>query len=144
MWSHYADKHSGICIGFNFPHRYDDKFILCPVKYLKKLKELDGATDVYRVILYWLTSKSIRWEYEKEIRAISRSENQETEHEYINYEIKYVKEIIFGCNVPGKKIEQAILKIKNSNLDFDKISIKRMIINENDFLLTDKIIKPSR
>ncbi|MFO8147554.1 MAG: DUF2971 domain-containing protein, partial [Gillisia sp.] len=49
MWSHYADKHSGICIGFNFPHRYDDKFILCPVKYLRKLKELDGATDVYRV-----------------------------------------------------------------------------------------------
>ena len=61
MWSHYADKHSGICIGFNFPHKYDEKFILSPVKYLGELKELDGATDVNRVILYWMTTKSIRW-----------------------------------------------------------------------------------
>ncbi len=143
MWSHYADKHSGICVGFNFPHKYDDRFILCPVKYLDELKELDGATDLYRVILYWLTTKSIRWQHEKEIRAISRCKNQKLEHEYINYESKYVKEIIFGCNVPDQKINEAIEKIRKSNLDFNKITIKKMIINENDFLLTDKIIKPS-
>ena len=143
MWSHYADKHSGICIGFNFPYKYEDKFILCPVKYLDELKELDGATDIYRVILYWLTTKSIRWKHEKEIRAITRCKNQKLEYEYINYESKYVKEIIFGCNVPDKKINEAIEKIRKSNLDFNKITIKKMIINENDFLLTDKIIKPS-
>ena len=141
MWSHYADKHSGICVGFNFPHKYDNKFILCPVKYLNELKELDGATDIYRVILYWLTSKSIRWEYEKEIRAISRCKSPKTDHEYITYDSRYIKEIIFGCNVTDKKIEEAILKIKRSNLDFNNLTIKRMIINEEDFLLTDRMIK---
>ncbi|MFB6342358.1 DUF2971 domain-containing protein [Saccharicrinis sp. FJH62] len=144
MWSYYADKHSGICIGFNFPHKYDGKFILCPVKYLAELRELDGATDLYRIILYWLTTKSIRWKYEKEIRAISRCKDQKSEHEYINYESKYVKEIIFGCNVPDKKIEEAIEKIRKSNLDFNNITIKRMIINENNFLLSEKTIKPCK
>lgn len=143
MWSHYANKHSGICIGFNFPHKYEDKFILCPVKYLNEIKELDGTIDVYRVLLYWMTTKSIRWKYEKEIRAIYRCRNQKSDYEDINYESKYVKEIIFGCNVPDKKIEEAILRIKKSNLDFENITIKKMVINENDFLLTDKIIKPS-
>ena len=143
MWSHYADKHTGICVGFNFPHKYDDKFILCPVKYLDELKELDGTTDIYRVILYWLTTKSIRWKHEQEIRAISRCQNQNIEHEYINYDSKYVKEIIFGCNVPDKKIKETIEKIRKSNLDLKRITIKKMVVNENDFLLTDKIIKPS-
>jgi len=143
MWSHYANKHTGICIGFDLPHKYEDKFILSPVRYLNEIKELDCTTNVHRVILYWLTTKSIRWDYEKEIRAISRCGNQKSEHEYINYESKYVKEIIFGCNVPEKNIEAAILKIKKSNLYYDNITIKKMIINEKDFLLTDKIIKPS-
>ncbi len=143
MWSHYADKHSGICIGFNFPVKYDNKFILCPVKYLSKIKELDGTTDVNRVVLYWLTTKSKRWEYEKEIRAIARSENEKSDFEYINYETKYVKEIIFGCNVSDKKIEEALLKIKKSKLNLEGITIKKMIIDQNNFLLTSKIIKHS-
>lgn len=143
MWSHYANKHTGICIGFNFPHKYDNKFILCPVKYIDQIKELDGETDVYRVILYWLTTKSIRWSHEQEIRAISRCKNQNMENEYINYESKYVKEIIFGCNVPDKKIKETIEKIRKSNLDINKITIKKMIINEDDFLLTHKVLKTS-
>ncbi len=143
MWSHYADKHSGICVGFNFPHNYEERFILCPVKYLSELKELDGTTDVYRIILYWLTTKSIRWQYEKEIRAINKCKNKELLHEYIKYDSKYLKEIIFGCNVSDEKIEKAIMLIKKSNLNYKKITFKRMIINENNFLLTEKIIKPS-
>ena len=95
-----------------------------------------------RIILYWLTTKSIRWEYEKEIRAIRRSNNKKPFYEYINYDSKYIKEIIFGCNVSNKKIENAIAKIKKSNLNYKRITFKRMKINDNDFLLTEEIIKP--
>ncbi len=142
MWSYYADKHSGICIGFDFPHYYEDKFILCPVKYIEELKPLDGKTDFNRVILYWLTTKSIRWKYEYEIRAITKSKTKD-KHELVNFDSQYVKEIIFGCNVSNQKINEALVKLRKSNLPYDKIKIKRMEINEKNFLLKEKIIKPS-
>lgn len=141
MWSHYAEKHSGICVGFNFPHNYEEKFILCPVKYFRELKELDGTTDVYRIILYWLTTKSIRWQYEKENRAITKSKNKDLSYEYIKYDSKYIKEIIFGVNVSGEKINKAITLIKKSNINYKRIIFKRMRINENNFLLTEEIIE---
>lgn len=142
MWSHYADKHSGICIGFDFPHKYEDKFILCPVKYLDVLKSIDGMTDVYRVIIYWLTTKSIRWEYEHEIRAITKCKTSEN-HELVKFDPKYIKEIIFGCNVTDKEVKEGINKIRKSGLNLDRITIKRMRIDENNFLLKEEIIKPS-
>jgi len=142
MWSHYADKHSGICIGFNFPHKYDDKFVLCPVKYLDELKPIDGTTDVLRVIMYWLTTKSIRWDYEQEIRAITKSK-MNSKNELIEFDPKYIREIIFGCNVTDTEFNNGIKKIKKSGLDLDTVIIKRMRINEQNFLLKDEIIKPS-
>ncbi len=139
MWSHYADKHSGICIGFDFPHRYADKFIMCPVKYLNELNALDGKTDNLRIIMYWLTTKSIRWQYEHEIRAISKSKTSE-KHELINFDAQYVKEIIFGCNVSNLKIFNAIRKLKKNNLVFEKVVFKRMRIDETNFLLKEEIL----
>lgn len=141
MWSHYAEKHSGICVGFNFPHHYKDKFILCPVKYIHELKPLEGTIDVHRVILYWLTTKSICWKHEEEIRAIAKCKNKHEKHEIINFDSSYIKEIIFGCNVTNEKIAQALICLKKSNLNLEGITIKRMRINENDFLLKEEVIK---
>jgi len=142
MWSHYAQKHSGMCIGFDFPFIYPEKFVLAPVKYVPELRALDGNTSLSRVILYWLTTKSERWKYEEEIRAIARTSNTE-KTELIEFEPKYVTEIIFGCNIDQNKIDQGIKKIKNSDLDFDKLMIKRMVIDTNTFLLKEELIKPS-
>ena len=141
MWSHYADKHSGICIGYEFPPIYKDNFILCPVKYLDALKEIEGTVDVERVILYWLTTKSMRWEYEKEIRAITKCKYPDSEHEYINYDSRYIKEVIFGCNVSAQDIELAIRKIKDGIENFRNITFKRMKVDEDTFLLNSEIIQ---
>ena len=143
MWSHYANKHTGICIGFDFPHHYHDKFILCPVKYINELRSLEGTIEVHKVVLYWLTTKSIRWNYEKEIRAITRCKDKNQEHEFINFDSSYVKEIIFGCNVTNTQITNALKVLRKSNLIYDNITIKRMRINEKNFLLKEEIIKPS-
>lgn len=139
MWSHYGKKHAGVCIGFEFPHQFEDKFILCPVKYLTRISPIDGNTDINRSILYWLTTKSKRWEYEQEIRAIT---NRSSSNEYmdIHFDAKFVKEIIFGCKIPDQMIKSTMLKIKKSNLLGDKITFKKMVIDETTFLLKDKII----
>jgi hypothetical protein len=141
MWSHYADKHNGICVGFDFRHRYGEKFILCPIRYLDEIKSLDGETDVNRIIMYWLTTKSRRWAYEEEIRAIAISTETE-DVEFINYEPKYIKEIIFGSNVSQQKIDSTILKIKESRISNSNILYKRMKIDTETFLLKEEIIIP--
>ncbi len=140
LWSHYAKKHSGICIGFDFPPVYENKFTLCPIRYSKEIKEIDGGVDMRRLIPYWLTIKSERWIYEQEIRAIAESQAANEPYEYINYDAKYIKEVIFGCNVKNKKIREAKEKIKRSDLPFENIIFKRMNIDKETFLLKEETI----
>ncbi len=140
MWSHYADKHNGICVGFDFPHEYPEKFILSTVKYLDKIKALDGETDTNKIILYWLTTKSERWCYEEEVRAITKSKNK-SDFEFVNYDMDRIREIIFGCNVSQVKIENAIKRIKKSKLPHKKITFKRMRVDTNTFLLKEELVK---
>lgn len=140
LWSHYAKKHSGICIGFDFPPVYENKFILCPIRYSKVIKKVDGGVDMRRLIPYWLTIKSERWCYEQEIRAIAESQTPNEPYEYINYDAKYIKKVIFGCNVKDEKIKEAKEKIKRSDLPFENIIFKRMVINKETFLLKEEVI----
>jgi hypothetical protein len=142
MWSHYADKHSGICIGFKFPIDYQEKFILCGVRYENEVKPIDGATDFLRTSLYWLTTKSKRWKYENEVRAITKT-IPEKERQTIDFDGKHIKEIIFGCNVSPTKIDETIKKINSTELGGNGIEFHKMIIDKSSFLLKKIPIKPS-
>jgi len=70
LWSHYADKHRGVCLGFEVP-----KQNLLPVSYEVKPLKLDlkkelvehgtvGGENVRKL----LTTKFAHWEYEDEVR----------------------------------------------------------------------------
>lgn len=132
MWSHYAEKHNGICIGFDFPHKIDDKFILSNVKYLNKITPVCGKATFEKVMLYWLTTKSSVWQYEDEVRALLQDKGHE---KIINFDKKYIKEIIFGCNVSNLKIRNTLKKLEKTNLDISKIDFRRAIIDKNSFRL---------
>lgn len=134
MWSHYAEKHSGICIGFKFPIDYQEKFILCGVRYENEVKPIDGATDFLRTSLYWLTTKSKRWDYENEVRAITKT-IPEKDRQTIEFDKTHITEIIFGCNVTETKIDESIKKINQTELSRNGIEFNRMIIDKNSFLL---------
>ncbi|MCF8372738.1 MAG: DUF2971 domain-containing protein [Bacteroidales bacterium] len=142
LWSFYADKHKGICVGFDFPPIYDNKFILASVEYLDKLEPIDGEAKVYETLLFWFTVKLKKWEYEKEVRAIHKCLTTQ-DYEYVNYDKKFIKEVIFGCNVSTVQIKDAMHQIENSNIDFDKIEFKKMIIDSNTSELAEIIIKLS-
>lgn len=142
MWGHYADKHQGICIGFEFPPIYE-KFMLCPVKYIDKIIPIDGSSESIRTILYWLTTKSLTWKYEEEIRAILKTENKSS-FELITINPQTVKEVIFGCKVSKSLIEKTIKTIKRCHKEYSKIKFKRMIINPENFSLKEVTIKPGR
>lgn len=129
MWSHYADKHNGICIGFNFEPLYDD-YVFYPVSYVNELQKIDGMANVPYVFYYMVTVKAKCWTYEKEIRAVSKSEKS-----ILSYPKEAVKEVIFGCNVRQSIVSSQIKKIKK--MGYRNIEFKRMEINPNTLTLTE-------
>lgn len=81
MWSHYADQHKGIAIGYDSEHPFFNQqkqgldFKLGKVKYSMKRPDKPGEfKDNYRLFY----QKSPDWKYEKEWRVISRLENADT------------------------------------------------------------------
>ncbi|WP_461426173.1 DUF2971 domain-containing protein [Gymnodinialimonas sp.] len=69
MWSHYAEYHSGLALGFDI----DDRF-LNRVKYIKNRRNLPISSDLSantRVISNALKTKFKHWEYEQEYRRIT-------------------------------------------------------------------------
>jgi hypothetical protein len=71
LWSHYADRHRGVCLGFEVP-----KQLLTPVEYTKGRlqldieKQLNKATQDAQFGLELMRTKYEDWRYEDELRAI--------------------------------------------------------------------------
>lgn len=95
MWSHYANKHYGFCLEYDFTHtmvkRYPDlnlaKIMLLPVIYSEQRPLLTKAVtnpkflvqymktktlpnEIIESIVYGMLFKSVDWEYEREWRII--------------------------------------------------------------------------
>ncbi len=93
MWSHYAQKHQGICLGFDV-----NKNMFEPVEYVgSKLQWPDSIDEEF--IRKLIFTKFSHWQYENEWRAcvdLQESENN-LYFEYFSDEL-LLKEIIVGCN----------------------------------------------
>ncbi len=99
LWSHYADKHRGLCLGFDIPDQ-----LVKEVTYVgRRLKaEIENTTfsdenssPRYRLI----TTKYKHWQYEDEVRLIFQLEHVQCEGS--NYFIPYcdvlvLREIVVG------------------------------------------------
>ena len=99
MWSHYADKHKGICLGFSFKDE-EEKFIQAPISYENEIKPINYAEDTRLGVYKWLFSKSHVWSYEEEIRRVSNIGKG-----LIPYRTNELKEIYFGLRFDRNKIE---------------------------------------
>src|SRR3989338_7043469 len=70
LWSHYADKHRGICFGFDIP-----KIHIAPVTYSsKRLVNIvqriwSSSPERGRLLEQLLTTKFRDWKYEDEVRV---------------------------------------------------------------------------
>jgi hypothetical protein len=99
LWSHYADKHRGLCLGFDVPDS-----LLHDVKYRStRLKaELESAIPRHdRDTLGYklMTTKFKHWVYEDEVRLISNLEHVQLEvgKYFIPYcDVLALKEVIIG------------------------------------------------
>ena len=153
MWSHYGDKHKGICIEFDRP----DKDFL-DVKYSTKRCKFDLEDTTRRVLGYMLSNeevdvndkglirciskpfivKSLDWQYEEEVRCIlsSNSEGVIVGDELNLYTMPTrITKIYIGCKVDTKSNEyEELLRIANER----NIEIVKLTESETTFSLKER------
>jgi len=135
MWSHYADKHKGMCLGFEVPSD-----LVLQVNYTKKRLNLDfaklkkeGKLNKNHMLNIFKT-KFIDWQYEREARVISYLESPEPETGYFfhafDHQIK-LTDIYVGplCDLKEKEITEHLqpedinVKITKTRLAFNTFDI---------------------
>jgi hypothetical protein len=107
LWSHYADKHRGICLGFDV----DDRG-LKPVSYVKERPTLQipPTLESMNEILF---AKYRDWKYEEECRNWFKFDNREDGHYFFYFEQQEfvrLREVIAGplCDTSRAEIENAV------------------------------------
>jgi len=132
MWSHYANKHSGVCLGFNImPVDPSKEFALLEVNYVNEIKPLNYFKNQSTVFLYWIFTKSDIWSYEEEVRAVHMSRNG-----LINFDYNCLKEIHFGLRTSDQEVKY--LQNKIADLGYSVGRFTKMEINPSTFRLKSK------
>ncbi|WP_346354353.1 DUF2971 domain-containing protein [Azotosporobacter soli] len=103
LWSHYAEKHSGLCLEFHLPSSLNvftsigarnPIFSPTPINYLPTLPQINLFINTQDDMLNCLTVKSPEWAYEKEHRAFSLNYVG-----LVQYEPWLLKTVTAGCNM---------------------------------------------
>lgn len=105
LWSHYADMHRGICLGFEVDERG-----LRPVRYVTERPDLriPPTIESMEEILF---TKFKDWQYEEEWRNWFRIDERDGDHYFYPFDgFVQLREVIAGplCVTPKTKIDEAL------------------------------------
>lgn len=120
MWSHYADSHKGICLGFN-PEKLIDAITptwVAPITYsfdYPKISVLEHPEQILEIMLF---NKSVDWHYEKEIRYVKNTENGGCE---IKISADAIEEIYLGC-LTSEETQNKVMQIRTQKYQHVKVS----------------------
>lgn len=155
MWSHYAQNHKGLVLGFDIKNSFfnsEESFTdfafnlkkkfpvegfgtIRPVEYLKKRKQVNyGHSVSIHDILF---TKSFHWEYEQEFRILKSILNIEPAKQLSTGEKIYLirfpkdclKEVIFGLDTEEsnkKEVEKLNETIYDSNITLRQAKLKHL------------------
>ncbi|MGK5092554.1 DUF2971 domain-containing protein [Deltaproteobacteria bacterium TL4] len=105
LWSHYADKHRGVCLGFEVPDghivqvSYEVKRL---VNVVPKLLSCGPAAETLMTRL--LATKFQDWRYEDEVRVYTDLSDRDavTSHYFKDFDHDLaLREVILGCRFSG-------------------------------------------
>jgi hypothetical protein len=111
QWSHYAAKHTGLCLGFDIPDehlapvRYSGQRLAVEAERLLHPRDMDEATA-----LKFLGTKFAHWRYEAEMRAFLSLEDRDPETGLYFAEFSdrlALQEVIVGANSAVSRSEPA-------------------------------------
>lgn len=136
MWSHYADKHGGICIEYDFSllEKLENiNAFLLPVIYsndrpLLTVDKFDlengqaAQESVMRImpdLIRAILTKSEFWEYEDEWRFIALAEPKQP------VKLPIISKIFIGANVTNDDYNKVVSAIGDRHIPITKYSLKR-------------------
>ena len=145
MWSHYAKKHTGFCVEYDFSRSSQKSIysLLSPVIYSNKRPSLsdeiikcfseDGKliadeNMLYKMYLSLLT-KSDLWKYEQEWRLIILS-NRDDEYPNNNIVDPIISKVYLGARI-SKEDEKRVLEIANKK----GVEVKKLELDEEKYSL---------
>ncbi len=111
MWSHYADRHRGICLGFNVRRDLVKKVSYRADRILHRLDtEEDPGRLPEKLKKQLLYTKSANWSYEEEYRALINLKDTNTENnlQFINLN----KDIELAEVILGPLCQESISKVR--------------------------------
>jgi hypothetical protein len=127
MWSHYADNHKGVVIGFDskklfrhgyFKVRYSEERCYYNVK---DERDINGLTELF-------ATKAKMWDYEDEYRALIRLgdcvKNNEGIYLYDFYR-EVIKELIFGIRI----LESEKVEVMRLISDFRDVNVMQAVLH---------------
>ena len=113
QWSHYANNHKGVCLGFDVP-----KTSLSKVNYIEERLPHNGKIDESLMIKF-LTTKFSHWSYEKEYRAFLSLDKEENGLYYSNFSDSFkLSSVIIGAH--SKVAKSQIAKTIDKNVEIFK------------------------
>lgn len=140
LWSHYADKHRGIALGFEVA----DRFVM-PVRYEKSLRKVkieeilnksEADEDFGRLLL---ATKFEDWRYEEEFRIfvdLTRHKPEDGLYFCTFDEHLVLTSVILGarCEIPIKQIEDLVaayptrVRVRKARLAFTKFGVTENLL----------------
>lgn len=117
MWSHYANNHTGFCIGFDeeITTSLDDTLFSYEVNYQNEIPIFryfyESVGDFNKAVFF---TKSKSWEYEKEFRVVTEG------HGVRIFNRTLIKEVIIGCRAP-RKLEKYARSCLGLEIHFSKM-----------------------
>lgn len=115
MWSHYANSHKGVCIGFDFAEIENNFQHFYHIKYKSERPEIcmSDRVDPLR-FLEAFSVKSPSWEYEKEVRVVNYHEAK-----LVSFDKKLINSIYFGSEIStsDKTYLKELIKLHMPHVD---------------------------
>jgi hypothetical protein len=144
MWSHYALKHYGLRVGFEFPEGIKDPFMIIQMDYREKRVEADFSfgseiESMKKALAESAKVKSLAWRYENEYRLITLPElcearkmpNSTTEH-FLDFKRERVKTVDFGVRCPQAEIESVSNLFKT---DYPHVVCRKAEFHKTEYAL---------
>lgn len=127
MWSHYANKHEGICVEYDF--EYSDEILidcLFPVNYKNErpfltTEMLLNKETLKEKILGFQIIKSKCWRYEKEWRVLLPKKYLTADN---NFKAPRITKVFFGVNISEEKYNEISTKIQKFDSNIECIKMK--------------------
>lgn len=136
MWSYYSDKHKGLCFCFEFGTNliitHELALMSLEVDYPEKLAKIPFNKDEPESLKKWITTKSVKWKEEDEVRLILMNTKINGDYILIPFPKQYLKKVIFGFNIKQEQRNE-IVKLVRDNFDGINIDFAEIIIDDKKF-----------